>query len=163
MGRAELGNKSFQEVSPLKCWFPPHPSKSEEGKRKQVWRSEATEECRIDVSPQHPCPSNSYPLLSTPCPLKPQGWGGQALQPGPVVATGLLCQVTGDGRWREEEEGEEAGRKSWCRSSVESGLKALSIVIKEKQTHTPKQTKKPSPNPKSSFTAAFCFWDCGCH
>lgn len=147
--RANILPRKPGKVFPLKCWFPPHPSRREEGKRKQGWRSEATEECWIDVFPRHPGPSRGPPLLSTPCPLKPRAWGGRVSQPGPLVAAGFPLRLAA-GRWPRREAGR-AGRRGGSTRRACLGLwrEALPLWGKKKQTNPkpPNEQKSPPPTP----------------
>lgn len=107
----------------------------------------------------------SPPFNSLPFETAGLGWSGPparpccSYRPSPTSAEQRAVGQAVERKKREKKPEEVVGQ-ILCRVRAEGFLHC-----DERKTNNtpPKQTKKPSPNPKAFFTAAFCSWDCGCH
>lgn len=154
MGRAELANKSFQEVSPLKCWFPPHPSRSEEGGKKtsvKIWSHWGMLNWCLS-SASLPLSQFSPPFNSLPFETAGLGWPGPPARP----RVSYRHSVTGDRRWgsggRERKEREAGG--SPC---VDPPVWAEGFIhCDEGKTNSP-PNKQALPQPQSLLHGCILF------
>lgn len=163
--RANILPRKPRESFPFEVLVPASPFQEGRGEKKtrvKIWSHWGMLNWCLP-SASRPLSRSSPPFNSLPFETAGLGWPGLPTRPS---CSCRLPPPTGSGAVAAQRSGQ-SRPKGW--EHPESLLRLMAggfaVVRKEKtnKPKAPKRTKKPSPNPRPSFTAAFCSRDCGCH